>query len=129
MKLNKLTREEEYVMVQGGTEAPYSGKYDSFFEKGTYVCRRCGAPLYKSVNKFDAHCGWPAFDKEVPGAIKHGTDEGPVFGLEIRCANCDAHLGHVYSGERFTNTNTRHCVNSVALKFIPDKKGESGDEK
>ncbi|MEM3839462.1 MAG: methionine-R-sulfoxide reductase [Candidatus Micrarchaeaceae archaeon] len=120
MKLRKLTKEEERVIVHGGTEPPYSGKYDNFYERGTYLCRRCGAPLYRSEHKFDARCGWPAFDEEIPGAVKRGKDEGARFGLEIRCARCGAHLGHVFFGEGFTKTNTRHCVNSISMEFRPD---------
>lgn len=121
---NKLTPEEERVMVHGGTELPYTNEYDQNFREGIYVCRRCNAPLYRSESKFDAHCGWPAFDQEIKGAVKKGKDEGPIFGVEIECANCGAHLGHVYYGEGFTEKNTRHCVNSISMKFIPKKKAE-----
>lgn len=107
---------------------PYSGEYDGNFGEGVYVCRRCNAPLYKSDSKFDARCGWPAFDQEIKGAVAKGGDEGPIFGVEVHCARCGAHLGHVYYGERFTETNTRHCVNSISMKFIPKKKGGK-DEK
>lgn len=121
MEYNKLTKEEEAVIVNKGTEYPGTGKYDKFFEKGTYTCKRCNAPLYKSDSKFDAHCGWPAFDDEVKGAVKRLTDTDG-YRTEILCANCDAHLGHVFIGEGFTAKNTRHCVNSISMNFIPDKK-------
>jgi peptide methionine sulfoxide reductase msrA/msrB len=114
----QLTQEEERVIVHKGTEAPFTGKYDKFSENGTYVCKRCGAALYHSTDKFDAHCGWPAFDDEIPGAVKRIPD---IDGMrtEIECAACGAHLGHVFTGEGLTNKDTRHCVNSVSLDFIP----------
>ncbi len=113
----KLTPAEEAVIANKGTERPFSGEYDNFFKEGTYVCRRCGAPLYRSQDKFDAHCGWPAFDDEVKGAVKRLRDEDG-FRTEIECANCGAHLGHVFVGEGFTKKDTRHCVNSISMKFI-----------
>jgi peptide-methionine (R)-S-oxide reductase len=121
MELKKLTPEEEAVIVNKATERPFSGKYDKFFEKGTYVCKRCGAPLYRSDSKFDAGCGWPAFDDEIKGAVKRIPDADGMR-VEIICANCGAHLGHVFEGEGFTKTNTRYCVNSISMDFIPDKK-------
>ncbi|MCW4046078.1 MAG: methionine-R-sulfoxide reductase [Candidatus Bathyarchaeota archaeon] len=119
-KYRKLTREEERVIVHKGTEAPFTGKYYAFWEKGTYVCKRCGAPLYRSENKFEADCGWPSFDDEIPSAVKRSPDPDGVR-TEISCANCGAHLGHVFLGEGFTKKNTRHCVNSISMDFIPDK--------
>ncbi len=121
LKLNKLTPQEERVIVYKGTEHPFTGEYDSFFKEGTYVCRRCGTPLYRSTDKFDAGCGWPSFDQEIPGAVKRLPDPDG-YRTEIECAACGAHLGHVFTGEHFTQTNTRHCVNSISMKFVPKKK-------
>jgi methionine-R-sulfoxide reductase len=118
MKMNKLTPEEEAVIVHKGTERPFTGEYEENFEPGTYICRRCEAPLYRSEDKFDARCGWPAFDDEIPDAVKSIPDADGER-VEIECANCGAHLGHVFTGERFTKKNTRHCVNSISMKFVP----------
>ena len=121
MKFNELTEFEKSVIEGKGTERPYTGIYYKNNEPGTYLCKKCNAPLYRSKDKFDAHCGWPSFDDEIPGAVKRTTD---IDGMrtEITCAKCGAHLGHVFVGEGLTAKNTRHCVNSISLNFIPDPK-------
>jgi len=123
MKLNPLKPQEEYVIVQKGTEPPHSGIYDEFYEDGIYVCRRCDTPLYRSEDKFNAFCGWPSFDQEIKGAVKRTTDADGRR-TEITCAACGAHLGHVFEGEGFTLKNTRHCVNSISMKFFPKAENE-----
>lgn len=130
IRLNKLTPEEERVIVGKGTEWPFTGEYDKNFRNGIYVCKRCGAKLYKSEDKFDAHCGWPAFDDEVKGAVKRTATTG-LFGnaTEIACARCGAHLGHVFTGEGFTPKNTRHCVNSISMRFIPGRTPKPQEKK
>lgn len=121
MKFNELNEFEKSVIQGKATERPYTGKYYKFDEKGTYLCKKCNAPLYRSSDKFDAHCGWPSFDEEIPGAVKRIKDADGQR-TEIVCAKCGAHLGHVFTGEGFTSKNTRHCVNSVSLNFMPEPK-------
>jgi methionine-R-sulfoxide reductase len=118
MKLNKLTLQEEDVIVNKATEAPFTGEYDNFYKEGIYVCRRCNNPLFTSGAKFKSGCGWPSFDDHYEGAVKRIQDPDG-FRTEIVCANCGAHLGHVFEGEKFTAKNTRHCVNSLSIKFVP----------
>lgn len=128
MNFNKLTQEEENIILNKGTEPPFTGEFDDFFEEGTYVCRRCGTPLYTSTAKFHTGCGWPSFDQEIPSAVKKSLDADGVR-TEIICTACGAHLGHVFTGEKLTPKNTRHCVNSTSLEFIPsDKKLSSSPQ-
>jgi len=116
-RYNPLSSEERFVIEGKGTERPFTGEYDDFYDMGVYVCRRCEAELYRSEDKFDARCGWPAFDQEITGAVKRLPDPDGMR-IEIECANCGGHIGHVFLGEGFTTTDTRHCVNSLSMKFV-----------
>ncbi len=118
MAYNSLTPEEQRVIERKGTEIPFTGEYDDFFVDGTFICRKCNSPLFSSKAKFDAGCGWPAFDENFPDAVKRILDPDG-HRTEIRCAHCDAHLGHVFEGENITDKDTRHCVNSLSIRFIP----------
>ncbi len=119
MKLNKLTPQEEDVIINKMTETPFSGEYDSFFKDGIYVCRQCENPLFDSKAKFDAGCGWPSFDDFFPGAVEEISNG---YRDEIVCNRCKGHLGHVFRGEGLTPKDTRHCVNSLSIRFVPRKK-------
>jgi peptide-methionine (R)-S-oxide reductase len=121
MNYNELTPEQEKVIVYKATEAPFTGEYDDFSDDGVFICRRCNAPLFSSKSKFDAGCGWPSFDESFPNAIERIPDPDGIR-TEIQCTNCGGHLGHEFLGEGFTNKNTRHCVNSLSIRFIPKGK-------
>lgn len=120
MKLSKLTDEEQAVIIDKQTEMPFSGEYDEFFKKGMYVCRQCNNPLYSSEAKFRSGCGWPSFDDEVKGSVKRIPDPDGMR-TEIVCAKCGGHLGHVFLSEKFTEKDTRYCVNSLSIKFLPEE--------
>jgi len=118
LPFNDLTKAEASVINNKGTEMPFTGKYTNYKDKGTYICKKCGAALYHSMDKFESDCGWPSFDDEIEGAVNRFTDPDGQR-TEITCASCGAHLGHVFEGERLTSKNLRHCVNSVSLDFVP----------
>tara|TARA_Y100000766_G_C18707406_1_gene507276 strand:- start:104 stop:487 length:384 start_codon:yes stop_codon:yes gene_type:complete len=121
--IKKLNPKELEIIVNKGTEKPFSGQYNDFYEKGLYVCKACESPLFKSTDKFNSSCGWPSFDDEISGALKKNLDYSlDRIRTEIICSNCNGHLGHVFEGENFTEKNVRHCVNSISLKFIKDEK-------
>lgn len=118
MKYNTLTREQERIIIHKATEPPFTGEYDDFYEDGTFICRRCNAPLFSSESKFNAGCGWPSFDETLPNALTRIPDPDGVR-IEIECTNCGGHLGHEFLGEGLTDKNTRECVNSLSIYFIP----------
>ena len=128
MEYRELTNAEERVIIHKGTERPYTGKYYDHNKDGIYTCKRCGAELFSSEDKFNAHCGWPSFDDAIEGAVKRVPDADGIR-TEIICANCEAHLGHVFRGEGFTPKNTRHCVNSISLEFNSGATNEKGKDK
>ena len=119
MTWNELTPEEKHVIENKGTERPFTGEYDNFYKPGIYVCRRCDNPLYSSKTKFDAGCGWPAFDDHFVESVKEIPDPDGSR-TEIECAKCGGHFGHIFVGEMLTDKNTRHCVNSLSIKFVPE---------
>lgn len=119
--MNKLSQEEKNIIINKGTEYPHSGKFNNYFEEGTYICKQCGAALYLSSSKFHSTCGWPSFDEEIEGAVKHTPDPDGER-VEIQCSKCKGHLGHVFEGEHLTEKNVRHCVNSLSMDFVPKER-------
>jgi peptide-methionine (R)-S-oxide reductase len=121
MAYNQLNQAETHIIEDKGTQPPFTGEYDNFYAPGIFICRKCNQPLFSAKAKFDAHCGWPAFEDHFPKAVTQLPDADGIR-IEIQCSHCQAHLGHVFTGERFTHTNTRHCVNSLSIRFIPEGK-------
>jgi peptide-methionine (R)-S-oxide reductase len=121
MDYRKLTKTEINIIIDKGTEEPFTGEYTDLADSGHYICKRCSSILYKSDSKFHSACGWPSFDDQVKDAVKRIPDADGRR-TEIVCAKCDGHLGHVFTGEQYTEKNTRHCVNSISIIFIPDNK-------
>jgi len=122
MNYNKLTNEQERVIIHKATEVPFTGEYDDFYEDGTFICRRCNAPLFTSKSKFNSGCGWPSFDETLPNAVRRTPDPDGMR-TEIECKNCGGHLGHEFLDEGLTDKNARECVNSLSICFVPKDKG------
>lgn len=118
MKYNNLTDQEKDVILNKATEPPYSGRYNDFYKQGIYICKQCNQPLFSWEAKFKSGCGWPSFDDTFDGAVDRIPDKDGIR-IEIVCSNCKAHLGHVFEGEGYTDKDTRHCVNSLSIEFMP----------